>query len=239
MGLIEVGFGWLLGFGSSFIFRFYDREQKVNEFKRGLYAELHENLPLLLGNILLMKDILGEIDHDFLTWYKSILSNCPKEAVLEEQSQLLESMLKFSPDQLSKAMQLKASLIPEDRAKGLKKFFLRYYENNISSVTLFPVEMQGLIFKIHTKLNLINQEIDRYYFYFEKTFEPNSVNVNQDILRHNMRQSYRMIMNIALDTIGMIVKVFNLLQLYPNGFIQKMINIIHRANFFYKFKINN
>jgi hypothetical protein len=226
MGLLEVGFGWLLGFGSSFIFRWYDREQKVNEFKRGLYAELQENLPLLVGNVLLMKDILGEIDHEFLKWHRSILSNCPKEAILEEQSQLLDSILNLSPEQLSKVMQLKASLMPEDRAKGLKKFFLRYYENNISSITLFPVEIQGLIFKLHTKLNMINQEIDRYYFYFDKTFDPNSVNVNQDILRHNMRQSYRMIMNIASDTTDLSVKLLNSLKLYPNRFIQKMNNIM-------------
>ena len=222
MSLLEVGFGWLLGFGSSFIFRWYDRSHKINEFRKGLDTELQEILPLLAGNVFSLKDSLGELDHDLLKWYKSVISDYPQDTIMDIQKKLLDLFLSLSSEQLLAIMNVRESLKPDGSGKGLKKYNMNFYENNINLVSLFSADCQSLVFKIHNKLQLINQEIDRYLFYFDKTFDPNSVDINQDILRDNMKQCLRTITTIAFDAVNAIIKLRSMLQTKSHGFLYNL-----------------
>lgn len=231
MSLLDVGFGWLLGFGSSFIFRWYDRNQKTNEFRNGLTAELQEILPLLAGNVFSLKDALGELDRDCLEWFQSVISNYPEDIIIDVQKELLTIFLNLSPEQLSAIMRLRDALKETGRGKGLKKYYLNFYENNIPSISLFPADYQALTFKIHTKLQLINQEIDRYLFYFDKTFDPNSVEFNQDILRDNMRQCLRTITITAFDAANAIIKLQSMLKAKTRGFLYNITKIFNKIRY--------
>jgi len=211
MGLLEIGFGWLLGFGGSFITRRYDREQKINEFKRGLKAELQEILPILANNILILKDTLGNLDYDFLKWFKSIISFCPG-GLIDIQEDKLDIILASPPDQLSSAIQARMLLQEAGRGKNLKRYYLQFYENNISIVSLLPVDLQRSIFKIHAKMQAINHEVDRYYFYFDKTFDPASNDVNANNLTTNMDGCYKTMSDELYDAVNEIVRLLSILE---------------------------
>ena len=49
-GIFEVCIGWILGIGSSYIFRIYDRTERKNNFINGVETELLELLPWCCGS---------------------------------------------------------------------------------------------------------------------------------------------------------------------------------------------
>lgn len=225
MQLLAVCIGWLLGFGSSFILRWYDREQKINEFKKGLKAELQEILPILTSNILILKETLGNLDYDFLKWFKSIISFCPG-GLIDIQDNILDILLSLPPDQVASLIQARKLLQETGRGKNLKRYYLKYYENNISTASLIRVDLQRSLFKIHGKMQTINQEVDRYYFYFDKTFDPASKDVNADILNINMNLCYKTISDALFDAINEIVKLLSILETETsNGYLYRLKNL--------------
>src|SRR5208337_4996205 len=153
-GIIEVCAGWILGIGSSYLYRIYDRNEKKYNFINGVQAELQELLPRLVSNVWVMKSHLGHIDHDVLGWIasKSIPEN-----------DFINDLLKYPSEEVLISSTILAA--QKDRTKpSLKMFYLDYIESNIDMLPLMDENIQKLIIKITSRLKLVNQAIDSYQF---------------------------------------------------------------------------
>ncbi len=202
-GVVEVCVGWLLGIGSSYIFRLYDRREKTRNFINGLEAELFEILPQSVGSVCLIKNDLGQFDYELLKWVDSVSLKLQK-TFFPHQDIWLKDLLRQAPDELLTISKVKASQ-GTGSSLTLKTFSIKYIEHNIDTLPLIDKNYQKILIEIISKVNIINQAIEQYYFYFEKTFDPQSCNVNQQILTANIKNSYVMISNFLIKTIDKIV----------------------------------
>ena len=109
------------------------------------------------------------------------------------------------------------------RGKGLKKFNLRFLENNLSTISLLNNDLQIPIWKILDRINLINQEIDSYFFYFQKTFEPEVMKVNETVLDNNMNSSLQMISDNTYATANVVLHLLNNLKTHKDRWTYKNI----------------
>jgi hypothetical protein len=195
--VLYIFFGWLLGVLSSLSTRRSDRNQRINDFITGLYAQMLEIHPRLVVSYLSTKDHLEPLRQETLEWIDSMLPshhNFTIEEKFKAVNRSLISRAKEQRDAFEAANKiLFESITSVPRGKGLKKFGLTFLENNLGAISLLDNDLQILIWKILDRINLINQEVDRYLFYFQKTFDPQVMAVNEAALDTNMSASLQMI----------------------------------------------
>ena len=122
-------------------------------------------------------------------------------------------MLSSSPEELSKASAVMAAQKAELRLRPtLKSFYIYYTEHNIDILPLMEYKMQNLLIEIISRLKLVNQEIDRYRFYFEKTFDPKSCALNEEILNNNLDNSINIISRELIRIADKIIELLLLIQ---------------------------
>lgn len=151
-----------------------------------MHAELLGLLPRLVSNVWVMKSHLGHIDHDVVKWITS--KGIPGY-------EFLNGLLNYSPEEVLGNSAILAAQEAEFRLRpNLKSFYIDYTEHNIDILPLMEANMQSLMIEILSRLKLVNQEIDRYHFYFEKTFDPKSfTGPNEHIINANLDSSIKFI----------------------------------------------
>lgn len=190
--LLYILFGWLLGIGSSLLLRWNDKVSKINEFKRGLKSELIETLPRMIKTVVSLKLSLGTLDHESILWSKKHLEKYHAE-MLDEIIPDIGKMLEVPSDQIERISQYKAKILDAGTGKSLKKFELLFLEAYKDKVLLLNLESQKIIYRAISRFDLVNQEVERYLFYFDKTFDPDSFEVNQGNLQKNMEIAIKLI----------------------------------------------
>ena len=219
--------GWLLGMLASLATRWSDRNQKINDFINGLYAQMLEIHPRLVANYISIKGHLEPLSQDIVAWVNSMLPSDHDFTVGEDIKKVNKLLMKHSKEEFEAAskilFQLDKSVL---RGKGLKKFNLSFLENNLSSISLLNSSLQVRIWKILDRINLINQEIDRYFFYFEKTFEPEVMRLNERTLDVNMNSSLEMISDSIHKISYVVLDLLNNLKAHRNRWTYK--NILSR-----------
>jgi hypothetical protein len=210
MQLLAVFIGWLLGMGSNILLKKIERNEKIEDFKNGLQTELLEMLLASSSTTFLLKHHLGGIDHNFLKWFGKVTSVLPEKIPYQQGTESLEQVMDLSPEQLE--FLFKKTQPPQNIGKGLKQYFPVYINNNLNLIPLLKEDIRAELFKFLRRIELINQETNRYLFYFDKTFDPASCDVNKDILQDNMLNSIKGIQTISIDTANIIVKILPLLQ---------------------------
>jgi len=100
-----------------------------------------------------------------------------------------KELLKLTDEQLAAVSERSKN---EDLNKGLslKKYYAPLLDANIAHIGAFSVEFQNLLLTIHSRLSLINEQIDQYNFYFKKTFDENMSNSNRKIITNNIDQCF-------------------------------------------------
>ena len=190
--ILYILFGWLLGIGSSLLLRWNDKVSKTNEFKMGLKSELIETLPRMIKTVVSLKLSLGTLDHKSILWSKERLEKYHAE-MHDEIIPDVGKMLEVPSDQIERISQYKAKILDAGTGKSLKKFELLFLEAYKDKVLLLNLESQKIIYRTISRFNLINQEVERYLFYFDKTFDPKSLEVNQETLQKNMEVAIKLI----------------------------------------------
>jgi len=190
--LLYILFGWVLGIGSSLLLRWTDKVAKTNEFKRGLKSELLETLPRMIKTVATLKLALGTFDHKTIVWSKERLEKYHAE-ILDEIIPDVAKMTEVPSDQIEKISQYKAKILDAGTGKNLKKFELLFLEAYKDKVLLLNLELQKIIYRTINRFDMINQEVDRYLFYFDKTFDPSSCEVNLKGLQENMEIAIKLI----------------------------------------------
>jgi len=182
-GIIEVCVGWILGIGSSYVFRIYDRNEKKNNFINGIQAELLELLPRIVSNVYVGKRETGKLNHDVLKWIDS--KGIPEYTFVKH-------LLSYPAEEFSQALAIMRSEKAGQRPI-LKMFNVDYIERNIDMLPLMDEKIQLVTITITNRLKLVNQEIENYRFYFEKTFDPESCKTNLEIINTNIEGSLNVI----------------------------------------------
>jgi len=185
--------GGFLGFCGALILEQHKRRQLEKDFKEGVCAELRETLPQFVNYYYLLNQALGKIDRDMLNWTYSMFSalNGESSGLIEK----IENLLKLSDNQLA-ALSLRAK-DPKTTAMSLKKFNLSFLEESITSFSLLDSPFRCSVLAIRTKINQLNQEIDLYNFFYERTFASGLTQKNWLNLDNNIKKSYEHIAQMS------------------------------------------
>ena len=187
--VLNIIFGWVLGIvstiGTALIFRSLDRQRRLEDFKKGLRAELSAVLPRLVYTRYYLQKRLGQLDHESLDWY---LSGYRREQGTSELIRAIERLAGLSEPELE-ALSKQNTLSRESLGQSLKSFHIPFIEANTDAATLLPIKLNMQIARIRTFFRFINEEKEAYDFYLRATFQPEIVQTNQEAIDYNMKQA--------------------------------------------------
>lgn len=179
--------GFMLGLLGSLLLQWNTAIKKMKAFKKGLYVELQQTFAQLTGTFFLLRDTLGELDQNIVRSAVLMLSKYS-----EGNEELLEQIKLYlnETDGKLKARGL-IRKFSKQKTLSIKKTILPFMQQNISVISLLAPEPQRLITTIQRYINHLNQEIDLYYFYLEKTFDSTLPSNCRRMLESNIRRGYR------------------------------------------------
>lgn len=189
--------GLFLGLVSSLFIRRIERIEKVNDFIRGLKTELQEILPSLISIEFACRNFSGDLTRQSLQWNKKMFLKIPNNFLPDDVMNSLNNLLELPEEEIIATFQ--KGEIDSSTGLGLKKIHLIYIDNNLNMVSLLESRLQRSIFKIQSNKLIINQEIDRYFFYFDKTYSSDMSKNNIVKLKENMKLSCRIIYKFSYD----------------------------------------
>lgn len=205
-------FGWLLGIGSGLLLWWHDRKYKRHDFKKGLAAELQGVLQRLVGTSALLKVMLGEFDRDMLTFVRSKYSREDNPFMDHEMEDVVAKLLSVTDEQLDHLSLVMREKYSAGTAKSLKKIDLHFLEANMKDMSMLDVDSQILISDIRRVVSHMSAEIDHYYFYLRKTFEPGLSEEVQNILQQNIRATYRGASVLSIEAANRISELLDRLE---------------------------
>jgi len=195
--ILYILFGWILGIVNYYVLRRVERKRKIQDFTTGLLEELKEILPVIASVRFSIQSSLGEGNSETVAWVRNAIAAGKKDLLDPQMIEFFEKLVTFAGDDIKiLSTLLKAN---PTKGKGFKKYHLPFLDTNINMVPLLDIGLQGAIFKIRRCFDMLEQEIDMYNFYFRKTFDPASMDVNSDILKENQRSCYKSISNICFQ----------------------------------------
>jgi|GEM_PF-2410573 len=216
--------GWLLGLLGSHTLRWSDRNQKINDFINGLYAQMLEIHPGLVMTYCSINGILGPLSKETIEWTISMLPTDHNFVINENLKKLIEVLLKCRKEDFEIASKEYFKLVKSiPSGKELKKFDLSFLENNLSTISLLDNDLQQTIWKIIHRINLINQNTDSYIFYFRKTFEPEVMKVNEANLKINIENCLKMISKDVMNTADVALELLKDLKTFKKRWTYKII----------------
>jgi hypothetical protein len=157
-----------------------------------------------------MKNSIGQLNHEVLTWVDLVCSKMQLE-VFPGHDICIKTLLNYPSDDILEASKLMAAQKAGTRL-SFKKFYIDYIERNIEILPLMDNKMQILIIDIISRLKLVNQEIDLYQFYFEKTFDPKSCSINEKALNTNLDNSTNLISKELIKISDTLINLFSLIR---------------------------
>lgn len=180
--------GWLLGLLSPIVVDAIRRRREIKEVKNALLSELGD-LQFRLANTVWLTSIrAGQYNRSFLDWFKPIIERNRYLHKLDRVIKQTESDLAMSDEQL--ALVAQQLLVSESGGLGLKTHHAPFLDSKLGQLGSFSVEFQSLVLEIHSRLAILNEEIDQYRFYFQQTFSSNISDVNYNLITQNINGSY-------------------------------------------------
>lgn len=201
--------GWLMGLLSPLIVDAIRRRRERKEIKQAIITELQELQYRLASGVYLTTLKLGKGDREFFKWFLPILERYEGPLNLDVQNKYAKDALKLTDEQLTAVLEHSKN---EDLNKGmtLKKYYAPLLDANIAHIGSFSVEFQNLLLTIHSRLGIINEQIDQYYFYFKETFNENLSTHNRTIITNNIDQCYAILSQQGRMTCDLINKLLKL-----------------------------
>ena len=185
--------GWALGIAGSIFYYWFERFRKRREFKNGLKSELIAILPRMVTTVSALKLKLGILNHETLNWTRDSLLKYYNHEKIDEILPKTNELLNHTPDTLKEALYHFKILKEDGNEKALRKFNLVFLKSNLDRILLLDIDSQKLIYNIQDEIDVINQAVDRYFFFLDKTFEPEVIKVNKNPLKENIDGSYEFI----------------------------------------------
>jgi hypothetical protein len=194
LGLISTLFGFILGLIGTCFIDYLHGVRKKKEFREGVLAELQQNLATLSYHTLNLDASIstGKVE----CWLK-----------LDKKFNFLQTAAPLDDDtshkQIIRLLENKQNVqdfvttheyFKTERQQGsscqhIKKLRYDFLQNNIHSIPLLKKKERDLLLNIFRQLNIINEQIDRNNFYFEKSYDGSLGTDNHARLRTNYLDS--------------------------------------------------
>jgi len=202
--LIYTAFGWVLGLLSTFFLQWFNEWRYIKVFKKSLSTQLKEAILRLSGTSYIMVRNIGRVDREILQWTYS-MRRATGEVILQEVIEATENLLNQS-DEIWRTLSL-VNRQAEARHSHVKKFRMPYLEANLSSIEKLETNLQQSLFEVITKINWLNDAIDRNNFFFEKTFDSSLGVENRSIISINITEGYEFIGKLCREIAEKMVKI--------------------------------
>jgi len=199
--------GWLLGVLSPIIVDAVRRRRELKEVKNALISELQELQFRLATTMYLTSVRIGEYNRSFLQWFQPIIERYRGPLRSDNLVQSIAKQLTWSVEQLAAAAERQKG--NPNKGIGLKTHRAPLLEAKIAQLGAFSTEFQNLLLDIHSRLNIVNEEIEQYRFYFRQTFSENLSELNRNLILENIQGSYQAVSvqaRIICDLIDLAVK---------------------------------
>ena len=141
-------------------------------------------------------DQRGMIDRMFLDWLKPIMGTFKYRRSPLSFEEKTNRILALTDDEL------RAMFPPSGTNREhypLKKSSTPFLDSQITNLHLFTPEFQRLALTIQSKVAAINEEIDKAWFNYTKTFEPGLSPQNHAIVQGNMHQTNLNVAELCRD----------------------------------------
>lgn len=204
--------GGLLGFLGTLWNQIILQIKRKGLFKKRLHIDLKFILPVLIATYYSLNTSLGNFSKEALQWTYSmgVKHSVFKEDTLNRMHTLLEKA--------NKKFYREAAEYYRDNeiiGKTIKKISIPVLETDKTILSLFKEKFQLGVLSIFRDIQVINEEVDVYYFNFKMTFEPNISKENFEKVNTNMDIGYK---NIALLSKKLAESISSLIDEYYKKF---------------------
>jgi len=200
---VDILFGFILGLISTCFIDYRHRVRKKKEFWEGVRAELKQNLSILSCNLTLNSDasISAEKVEYWLGLNKKV-NFFQLTAPLDDNTSYNQMIQLLQNKQTIQAFVETHNSSMNKRKQGssyqsLTKLWYDFLQNNIHSIPLLKKKERDLLLNIFRQLNIINEQIDRNKFYFEKSYDGSLDTDNRARIRTNYLDSCQAISNLS------------------------------------------
>jgi hypothetical protein len=184
--IVFIVLGWLLGLLGPHLIELIQKPYRRKIIRDSLFIEMEELSRKLAASVYLIYDQRGMIDRAFLDWIRSIMGSYKRRHAtlsLREQS---DRLLALTDDQIRVLFQPSGN---NRQHYTLKKSSVPFLKSQITNLYQFTPEFQRLALGIQAKVEAVNEEIDKAWFNYTKTFESGLSPQNQAIVEGNMHQA--------------------------------------------------
>ena len=205
MEFLYIGFGAILGailtLGATLVTDFFRRKNKAKEFRKIVLVELQELQVRLALTYYLMAEKRGALTISDFNWICELVHNYEGTAVNQEIRDGLEELRGKNENELRVAFQTRTK--PETQREAVKKFTLTALKSGLLNLGQFELKESRILFDILNLLDLYNQTVDDYRYFFHLTFDP-KIPENYPIASKNLSSAEGTIMSAAKALAGKI-----------------------------------
>ena len=179
--------GWMLGLISPWVAELTQRPYKRSQIRKPILIELKDLKAKLASVALLVAMNRGTLNAELVTWFRRIAKE-DADAFKRLNDVSWEAFSRLNDDQVTA---LARAQTPAANVKlNFKRYSVPFLDAHLSALNLFSVQFQALAHRIRGKLQILNQEIDVTWFYFQKTFEGSLSELNRSIIQGNHEASH-------------------------------------------------
>jgi len=190
----DILLGFALGLFSTFFVDHLRKRRKTREFRQGMRAELKQILALM-NTLALNPD--ADITREKLGSWISLSNefDLHKEVFpLRDDRQLSELMKKILSEKdlndfISLHSDTRRQREKEGNMQSIKKVNCAFIQNNISCISLLRGQERSYLFNMLRYVDLINMEILKLNFFFEKSYDTSVHDENRERLKINYQTS--------------------------------------------------
>jgi hypothetical protein len=180
--------GWFLGLFSPLISTAIQQIFQSKQIKQAILNELNELKFRAAMNVEVLSPHYFPYNRAFLTWLFPYLEEFDNLYPGKTICRGTKAMLELTDDQINAYADMKIAEKPNP-TYHLKSFSLPYLDSHIASVGFFSEEFQRKLLEVRTQISLLNEEIAKSQYYFDKTFD-NLTPENHTIISNNLSDCY-------------------------------------------------
>jgi len=172
----DILFGFILGLISTCFIDYLHEARKKKQFREGVLAELKQNLSVLScltlngdASISIEKvECWLRLNKEFDFFH--LAAPLDDNTLCDQMTQLLGNNQNIQNFVIAHEYS-KTNRQQRSSYQFIKKLRYDFLQNNIHSISLLKKKERALLLNIFRQLNVINEQIDRNNFYFEKSYD--------------------------------------------------------------------
>lgn len=206
LSIVFIVLGWLLGLLSPHLIELIQRPYRRKIIRESLFIEMEQLCRKLASSIYMVYDQRGMIDREFLDWLKPIMGTYKHRRSPLSFAERTDHILALTDEQL------RALFPPSGNSRQhvtIKKSSTPFLDSQITNLYLFTPEFQRLALEVQSRISAINEEVDKAWFNYTKTFDAGLSPQNHAIVQGNMHQTNLDIVLLCRETCDDIIELMS------------------------------